>query len=36
MPPEPRSFSIDMYPGSLDEFKFSMGKTLAAAEGMIP
>jgi hypothetical protein len=36
MPPERRSFSIEMYPGSLDEFEFAMGNAWAAAEGMIP
>jgi hypothetical protein len=36
MPPERRSFSIEMYPRSLDKFEFPIGNALAAAEGMIP
>jgi L-fuconate dehydratase len=35
MPPERPGYSIEMYPGSLDEFEFPMGKAWAAAEGMI-
>jgi hypothetical protein len=35
VPPERRSFSIEMYLGLLDEFEFPMGNALAAAEGMI-
>jgi L-fuconate dehydratase len=35
MPPERPGYSIEMYPGSLDEFEFPMGKAWAATEGMI-
>jgi len=34
MPPERPGYSIEMRPGSLDEFEFPMGKAWAAAEGL--
>ena len=36
MPPERPGYSIEMRPGSLDEFEFPMGKAWAASERTIP
>ena len=36
MPPERPGYSIEMYPGSLDEFEFPMGKAWAAPKRTIP
>ena len=36
MPPERPGYSIEIYPGSLDEFEFPIGNAWAAAERMIP
>jgi L-fuconate dehydratase len=36
MSPERPGYSIEMYPGSLDEFEFPMGDAWATAERMTP
>ena len=36
MPPERPGYSIEMYPGSLDEFEYPMGNAWAATERTIP